>query len=162
VKRTIRILSCTAAAFVIVSIGAGSKHRAQVSTVLQAKESDVCSTKAAKGNYALSLAGNLTGLGDAAGIGVMTLDDDGHVTGNAVGKVAGALVTTSMTGSFAVKSDCTATFTLFFPGAFAGVTLGGAAVIFNDGKDADVLITSSSPVAAQFTGSAHRQLSDDN
>src|ERR1700686_2235755 len=79
-----------------------------------AQATEHCSNAKAAGNWGFTLAGTLilpTGPVPGAAVGRLSVDKDGNISGTESRNVGGGFANETITGSWAVNSDCTATVT---------------------------------------------------
>ena len=84
-------------------------------TLAQAAQADnACSVATAAGGWGFTLTGTLilpTGPVPGAAVGRLTADREGNISGTEERNVGGDFANETLTGIWAVKSDCTGTFT---------------------------------------------------
>jgi hypothetical protein len=94
-----------------------------------------CSTATVAGNWALTLSGTLllpTGPVPAAAVVRATLNLDGTVTGTEARNVGGGYADETLSGTFAVNSDCTGSATVNFYEAGQLVRISDLAIVFDE------------------------------
>ena len=116
---------------------------------------DSCNDKTLEGKWGFTLQGSVLGPIGGFGAGLVSLvsviDSNGSGAFTATGKanVGGVTITNTVTGSYAVNSDCTGTATWHYPG---GWTMDLFFVITGEGNDRQVwLVNSNQPAVLHGT-----------
>jgi hypothetical protein len=78
----------------------------------RAHATSACSNAVVRGQYLRTVSGTITGLGPFVTVGVFTADGQGNMEGKLTTVRNGAAVEETLTGTYAVDSDCTGTETL--------------------------------------------------
>jgi hypothetical protein len=100
-----------------------------------AQAAEHCSNAKAAGNWGFTLAGTLilpTGPVPGAAVGRLSIDKDGNISGTESRNVGGGFANETITGSWAVNSDCTATVTVNIYDSGVLVRTSVLAVVFVD------------------------------
>ena len=79
----------------------------------RAHATSACSNASVRGQYLRTVSGTITGLGPFVTVGVFTADGQGNMEGKLTTVRNGAAAEETLTGTYAVDSDCTGTETLF-------------------------------------------------
>lgn len=113
-----RILAVTALAILLVLTGAsivGKKPVRQASATLHADEGTTRSLATVAGKYGFTRTGTLllpTGPGPGGGVGRVTLEAEGSLSGAEARNVGGGFADETFTGTATLSPNCTATSTL--------------------------------------------------
>jgi hypothetical protein len=104
---------------------------------------DGCSNRTVSGSYGAQLTGN-AGAQLFAEVGIFNADGKGNVTGQDLINLGGTSYSRSLTGTYQVDPDCTATVELTLPDTtvahfFGVVVLGGDAVLLNNTDQGNVV-----------------------
>lgn len=83
-----------------------------------------CSLQGVSGKYGYTTTGTIPTLGAVAGVGQITLDAGGNLTGAQTVSFNGAIVPETLSGTYTVNADCTGTATVnvFHGGVLARTT----------------------------------------
>jgi hypothetical protein len=71
-----------------------------------------CSLRGVVGSYGFTTTGTIPTLGAVAAVGRISLDEDGNLTGAQTTSFNGAIVQETLSGTYSVNADCTATATV--------------------------------------------------
>jgi hypothetical protein len=82
--------------------------------------SQSCSLRGAAGKYGYTTSGTIPTLGAVAGVGNITLDPSGNLSGAQTVSFNGAIVPETLSGTYTVNADCTGTATV---NVYHGTTL---------------------------------------
>ena len=66
-----------------------------------------CSLAGAAGTYGVSDSGTIIGIGPRAAVALLTLDEAGSISGTVTASLNGTVSTGTLSGTYAVNSDCT-------------------------------------------------------
>ena len=102
---------------------------------LGARANDSCSTAKAAGNWGFTLTGALLlppGAVPVGAVGTLTVDAAGNISGTEARTVGGGFANETITGTWAVNSDCTATGTVKVYESGVLVRISGISLVFDD------------------------------
>jgi hypothetical protein len=80
--------------------------------VLEKQLPKACSNVHLKGAYGFTQTGSIVGVGPVSNSGLMTIDENGNVTGSQTKSVNGHISQESFSGTYTIQSDCTGSATL--------------------------------------------------
>jgi len=96
-----------------------------------------CNLETIKGGYGFLNKGLAFGI-NFAGVGAMTLDGTGNLSGHGFTSFGGAISNDTFTGSYTVNADCTGTLSVTFPTMF---TVTSSMAISDNGKEVFLIFT---------------------
>jgi hypothetical protein len=110
-----------------------------MSLVPAVQAADHCSNAKAAGNWGLTLTGTLilpTGPVPGAAVGRLSIDAAGNISGTEARNVGGGFANETITGSWTVNSDCTATVTanIYESGVLVRISVLAAVFVDNSSK----------------------------
>ena len=118
------------------------------------RRSGRCSDATLQGTYGVSFHGNAPVFGDFVAVAVGVYDGKGHIAGHGTANISGNVLTGSVTGTYTVQPDCSATGVITYNGTF-NLRVEGLAVLTDSGNEASFIGTS--PASVQLSGTIKRQ-----
>jgi hypothetical protein len=96
----------------IFSAICGAIFLAALAGIAPAAQARSCSLQGVAGRYGYTTTGTIPTLGAVAGVGHVTLDASGNLTGAQTVSFNGAIVPETLSGTYTVNADCTGTATI--------------------------------------------------
>ena len=90
----------------------GAIFLAALVALAPAAQAGSCSLQGVAGRYGYTITGTIPTLGAVAGVGHVTLDSAGNLSGAQTSSFNGAIVPETLSGTYTVNADCTGTATV--------------------------------------------------